>query len=258
MVQGISWAARRRAIVIIILALIVSVGVLFFHRTVLYNAPSCTDGVQNQNETGVDCGGACPYLCTEQVEKPVIQFARAVTNGGGRTDLIAYVENLNADAAVANAPYTVEMYGAEGTVVAKRSGFITLFTRSVTPLFIPGVAHGSIKIVNAFLSFNTKKMRWVKHTSVRPLLPFSNIQVTQGSVAHITATITNPSTTVYRNLKVIISVFDKNNNVIAASQTVVPVLRGLSTAPLVFTWSAPFSKTPVREDLFPILPLTGH
>lgn len=257
MIQGISWAARRRAIVIIALALIIFVGILFFHRAVFYRTPSCTDNVQNQNETGVDCGGTCPYLCTTQVDKPVVQFVRTVSNGAGRTDLIAYIENPNTNAAVSNAPYTVEMYGTEGTVIAKRTGFITLSPHSITPIFIPGVVYNSEKIANTFLTFNTKKMRWVEHASKRPLLPFSNIQVTQGATTHITATITNPSTVVYRNLKVIISVFNKNNNIVAASQTVVPVLQSLGTAPLVFTWSSPFSETPVREDLFPILPLTG-
>lgn len=257
MTQGISWAARRRAIAIIILALIVSVGILFFNRTVFYNAPSCVDGTQNQNETGVDCGGTCPYLCTAQVDKPVVQFVRTVSNGAGRTDLIAYIENPNIDAAVSHAPYTVDIYGTEGTVIAKRTGFITLSSHSITPIFIPGVVYNSEKIANTFLTFNTKKMHWVKLSSPRQLLPFSNIQVTQGATTHITATITNPSAIVYRNLKVIISVFNKNNNIIAASQTVVPVLQSLGTAPLVFTWSSPFSETPVREDLFPILPLAG-
>ncbi len=258
MVQDISWATRRRSIVIIILAFIVAIGIFSFHRTVLYTAPSCIDGIQNQNETGVDCGGVCPHLCTAQVEQPVIQFVRAISNGGGRTDIIAYVENPNADAGVSNAPYTIDMYGQEGTVINTYSGVVTLSAHTVTPIYIPGVAHGPVKIVNAFLSFNTKKMHWVKTVSASTLLPFSNIRVTQGSVPHITATITNPSTNVYRNLKVIISVFDSNDNIIAVSQTVVPVLQGLGTAQLVFTWGGPFSSTPVREDLFSILPLNGQ
>lgn len=255
MAQSISWAARRRAIVIIILAFVVAIFAFSFHRTVLYNAPSCTDGVQNQNETGIDCGGTCPYLCTAQVEQPVVQFVRAISNGGGRTDIIAYVENSNTSSAVSRAPYVIDMYGQEGTVIATHSGFVTLFPHTITPIFIPGVAHGSIKIVNAFLTFNTKEMHWVKRTTAQPSLPFSNIRVTQGTVPHITATITNPSTIVYRNLKVIISVFDRNDNIIAVSQTVVPVLRGLGTAPIVFTWGGPFSSVPVREDFFSILPL---
>ena len=27
--------------------------------------PSCTDGIQNQGETGIDCGGPCPNPCTD-------------------------------------------------------------------------------------------------------------------------------------------------------------------------------------------------
>ena len=29
----------------------------------IVSAPRCTDGVQNGNETGVDCGGSCPLKC---------------------------------------------------------------------------------------------------------------------------------------------------------------------------------------------------
>jgi len=34
-------------------------------------APSCTDGIQNGNETGVDCGGSCPNVCLLQINLPV-------------------------------------------------------------------------------------------------------------------------------------------------------------------------------------------
>ncbi len=256
MAQGISWATRRRTIVIIILASIVAISILFFQRSVLYSAPSCTDGIQNQNETGVDCGGTCPSLCTAQVKQPIVQFVHAIPNGGGRTDIIAYVENPNPSAAISNAPYTIDMYGQEGTVITTHSGLVTLYPHAVTPIFIPGVEYGPNKITNAFLTFNTKKMRWIKDTTSQQLLPFSNIRVTQGQAPHITATITNPSTTVYRNLKVVISVFDSSNNIIAVSQTIVPVLQGLGTAPLVFTWASSFKDVPVREDLFPILAIS--
>lgn len=257
MSQGISWAARRRAIVIIILAIFVSAGILFLHRTITYRAQTCTDGIKDQNETGIDCGGVCTYLCPSQIQQPVVQFVRAIPNGGGRTDIIAYVENPNSSSAVSNAPYTIDMYGQEGTVIATRSGLVTLAPHVITPIYIPGVAYGPVKIVNAFLSFDTNKMHWFKRTTPRQLLPFSNIRVTQGTVPHINATITNPSTTIYRNLKVVISVFDSSNNIIAVSQTIVPELYGLGAAPLTFTWSSPFSKPPVREDLFYIVALDG-
>jgi hypothetical protein len=35
------------------------------------SCPTCSDGIQNQNEEGADCGGPCPVKCP--IEKPLIQ-----------------------------------------------------------------------------------------------------------------------------------------------------------------------------------------
>ena len=42
-------------------------------------APSCTDGIQNGTETGVDCGGSCPNVCLLQINLPVT-FEGTTTN----------------------------------------------------------------------------------------------------------------------------------------------------------------------------------
>jgi hypothetical protein len=34
-------------------------------------APTCTDGIQNGDETGIDCGGSCPNVCLAQINLPV-------------------------------------------------------------------------------------------------------------------------------------------------------------------------------------------
>lgn len=52
-------------------------------------APSCTDGIKNGDETGVDCGGSCPNVCLAQINLPVTFEGNtvnyAVTDFGGNT-----------------------------------------------------------------------------------------------------------------------------------------------------------------------------
>lgn len=255
MQNRISWAARRRAIAIVIFAIVIFIGIVFFKHTFFYNAPSCVDGIQNQNETGIDCGGTCPYLCVAQVKQPIVQFVHAFSNGTGRIDVIAYIENPNIDAAIVNTPYTIDLY-EKGNKSISKTGLVTLRPHTITPIFIPNFSYTNQKIINVFLTFTAKKPHWFTVQKKIPILPFSNIQVTQGEIPHINATITNTTTTIFNNLKVIIVVFGSNNNVITASQTVVPTLDALGKAPLVFTWNKQFSNTPIREDLFPILPIS--
>ena len=40
-----------------------SVTALGWLASISCNTPSCTDGIQNQGETGIDCGGPCPTAC---------------------------------------------------------------------------------------------------------------------------------------------------------------------------------------------------
>lgn len=42
-----------------------------FYNTFLKPAPSCKDGVQNQNEEGIDCGGVCATICLPADLQPI-------------------------------------------------------------------------------------------------------------------------------------------------------------------------------------------
>ena len=105
-----TWAGKRKLIIIGVLVLVVIIlagagGYFFFHK-----APSCIDGIQNQNEEGIDCGGSCTYLCTASEAEPSVRFARTFSPLPGRTDVIAYVDNPNTNAAAKQAPYKIELY----------------------------------------------------------------------------------------------------------------------------------------------------
>ncbi len=257
--RGLSWADRRRAIVLLILAAI-GLSLLFFtYHTAFYRAPSCTDGIQNQGEAGIDCGGPCQYLCSTHVQPPTAQFVRPLANGGNRTDIIAYIDNPNPAAAAAGATYSVQLYGTDGALLAQKSGTVDLPPHSTVPVFMPNFYNGAGQAANAFITFDQASLKWFLSTTSPQTLPVSNIQVAAStSTPNVTATITNPTALPFYNVRVVVVVLgasSSSNNVIAASQTVVPSIPAQGTAPLTFTWSVPFAGTPVREEIFPIVPL---
>ncbi len=256
----LSWAGRRRAVVFLVLGIIASLSIVLVYHVTVYRAPSCTDGIQNQNETGIDCGGSCTYLCTAQVLPPLARFVRPIENGVGRTDIVAYVDNSNATAALRNASYTIQLYGKDNTILSQKNGTVDLPPHSAVPVFIPDFYNGPKKPVNAFLTFKQSSLKWFTSTTSPQTLPISDIKVASTDTPHITATVTNPTATPLYNVKIIIVVLGasgSSDNVIAASQTVVPLIPAQGTAPLIFTWNAPFSGAPVREEILPVLPLAG-
>src|SRR3989344_2953978 len=111
-----TWAGERRLIVLSILGAILVAFIVIILIATFYKSPTCTDGVRNQNEQGIDCGGSCSYLCTANEEPPTVLFTKAIPSGVGRLDVVALVENKNATAAAKDVPTP-----SPSTVSANRS-----------------------------------------------------------------------------------------------------------------------------------------
>ena len=84
---------------------------------------TCSDGVQNQKETGVDCGGTCT-ACKENVvgENLVIEEVAFVPAGSGRYDVLGKIYNPNDTAGASSFQYVFELKDASGKVLATRPG----------------------------------------------------------------------------------------------------------------------------------------
>jgi hypothetical protein len=223
----------------------------------LYEAPSCGDGVRNQGETGVDCGGSCPYLCTADERAPVVLFTQALSNGDGRTDVIALVQNSNALAGARNVPYTITLYGAGKSFIQKVNGVLDLPPGGTVPVFIAGISSGHANVIRAFLDIDSSVPRWVamdRDPSIRPTV--SNILITgTTSAPRIDAVLTNPSVIDLENVQVVAFVRNVLGDVIAASKTIVPSLPGGGQVTATFTWNTPFRDIPTTIEARPIVPL---
>lgn len=248
-----TWAERRRFMIIGTAAAIAVVLVAALLFSVLYDAPSCMDRKQNQGEEGTDCGGPCSHLCSALVDAPRVSFARAFSTTSGRTDVISYVENRNQEAEAKNARYTVELFSEAGLQLAKREGMIDLPARSVVPVFVPGMYMGPIPVARAFVTFN-ESITWTPAKEGRTLLKVADALFTQGAEPRVTATLENPSATAFYNVRVVVIAFDAEGSALAASQTVVREVPAQGSAPAVFTWTAPFGD-PIRIEVLPVLPL---
>jgi len=250
-----SWASRRQWLIISIIAAVVIALVAVTLIATFYKAPSCTDHAQNQGETGIDCGGPCPYLCSVDQIEPSAEFVRQLSPAPGRTDVVAYIDNKNADAAAKDAPFTITLYGPDNIVVAKKSGDVDLPAKSRVPLFVPNFYSGYQSVARAFIQFSTTSIAWYHETEAPTILPVSNVLLSGTDAPRITADVSNPTALPLLSIPVIATVFDADNNVIAASRTVLEQIPPMGSAPAVFTWNAPFSVSPAREEVIPLAPL---
>ena len=252
-----SWAGRRRLIILIIVGAVVVAFLATLFISTLYKAPSCSDGVQNQGEAGIDCGGPCYYRCTDEEQQPTTLFTKAVQNGEGRTDVIAEVENQNPDAAAKNVPYTITLYGPNQVVINQVSGTLDLPPSASVPLFMPGVSSGSQPVADAFLEIATSSYQWFSMPTDTRIVPTVSTPRLGGTAfaPRVEAVLTNPSVTPLSNVRAIVFVHDSTGDIIAASATVVASIPGQGTVPVTFTWNAPFSGVPALIEVIPVIPL---
>lgn len=252
-----SWAAGRRLTIAIIVGAVVVAFLTVVLILVLYKTPSCTDGVQNQNEAGIDCGGPCAYLCTAQMQEPTVLFTQVLDNGAGRTDVIAMVQNKNAIAAAKNVPYHITLYGAGNMFLQSIAGTIDLPPSAHMPVYVTGVAYGNQKVTSAFLEIDASAPQWFT-MPVDPRIVPTVLSVTRTGSAispRVEATLVNPSVITLVNVKLVALVKNVRAGVIAVSQTVAQTIPAQGQATVMFTWSGAFTGVPTSIEVVPIIPL---
>ena len=251
------WAAKRRLIISIIGGSVVAAFLIIILISALYKTPTCTDGKQNQGEVGVDCGGPCTYLCTAQVQPPSILFTNVLDNGARRSDVIAVVENKNATAAAKNVPYRITLYNVGRVLLQEINGVIDLPPGARVPVYIPGIVSKEQKVTSAFLTIDPSAAQWFSMATDSRVLPTvsSIVNNSTATLVRIDAVLVNSDVSPLSNVQAVILVYDSKKNVIAASQTVVPIILPQGQATATFTWNESFTNVPATMEVIPIIPL---
>jgi len=248
-----SWAAQKRAQYIGTLIVVVGIvggGVLFF---VVRDKPTCTDGIQNGTEEGVDCGGECQAICPFAATAPVIQWTRFFEQAPGVYSVVALIENPNSKASAMAVPYEFSLRDENNVLIYERKGQVNLLARQRIPIFESGLVTGNRIPRRAAFSF-TKSPEWVTDTPQDiPLRISQENLVTGDTEQRLSARVRNTELAALSDVRIVALLFSADGNAVAASQTVIDFLPGSGEKDIVFSWQAPFAETIVKIDLVPVL-----
>lgn len=131
-----------------------------FYFRYLKPAPSCFDGVQNQNEEGVDCGGPC-IACFLRTIKPLTLADRILVlhPDASHASFLTQISNPNFDYAAKSFSYSFELLDAKGGVVQTFSGNSFIYGGEVKYILVPNLPLPSAKYVDVDLK--TSGENWV-------------------------------------------------------------------------------------------------
>lgn len=227
----------------------ISLIIFLVYRTMTATPPTCFDTIQNQDETGVDCGGVC-VACDIKDLSPlaVIGSARIFSVPTLNKQAVLFeVQNPNSTYHAAQFTYTLTVTDKTGATVESWSGTDTLFAGEHRFMFDSRVITPARTIGNIAVTLSDPQ--WELATErVPPSLSLSDIQTATSSGLGVSGVIKNASTFSAPNVKLIAILRTKSGIELFASQVILTSVPGFASS--TFTIPLP-SDTTLIDNLDP-------
>jgi len=121
----------------IILIILVFVAILFWSEQV---DMTCFDGIQNQKEENIDCGGPCEKSCEPLQQKKInVLDASYVLISGDAYNLIGLISNDNPNYGSGSVEYKFNVFSDSGNLIKTISSYTYILSNQIKYVVLPGV-----------------------------------------------------------------------------------------------------------------------
>jgi hypothetical protein len=236
--MALSWSGRRQILYSAVAALVALVLLVVLWEALFAAAPTCFDQKQDGDEAGIDCGGSCSLLCTNQAAPPHVVWARSFEVSPGVYNAVAYIQNLNvgAQAGAHKVRYSFGLRDDRNVLVKQQDGVVDIPPVSVVPIVATGIYVGNRSVSKTDFNFDeNQNLAWTKIQNPPPLLRVAQV-VANADYSRLSATIPNDSVKDLYNVTVVTILYDAQNTAVAVSKSTIPLLRRRSSEQVTFTW----------------------
>lgn len=210
--------------------------------------PTCFDTRQNQNETGVDCGGVCISCALKYPKALEVVSKKILPVAASRSDVLVQIKNPNLTVGAGVIEYHIALRGHVNELLEERDGTTFVYPGKLKYVYESGFGVGAtnvssieFKVINA--EFLPEEQFYFKD------LIASNVRLEkQGGSFRIIGTARNNGDLTLDELYVTGLVFDHNKrNVVAVSKTLLRTILGREQR---------FFEISFPESLLQFVPLT--
>lgn len=215
-------------------------------------APTCTDGIQNQGEEGVDCGGVCGKSCPVSLLPLATPSAQIIKYDNDGSDVVVRIDNPNAIYGASLVPYVLTVTDASGATLTTRRG--TTFANPLEPHYLVfpliGLAGAPAR---ADLQLDTTGVQWAalatqEGSSVEFAVRQDQLLPTASSLRY-QADIVNNSKFDFDKVEVAVLLYDQAGKVVGAGSTVLSTLTAGQLRGAIIDW--PFAiPSAIRAQAF--------
>ncbi|MBX4192592.1 hypothetical protein KW798_03880 [Candidatus Parcubacteria bacterium] len=245
--MALGWGTRRQLLYYLVGTVVLAVLLVFVYYAFIKVAPTCFDGKENATEHGIDCGGTCSLICTNEANDPTVLWSRTFQTSGNFYTAAAYIKNNNPGAGAKHVPYIFQLYDEKNLLVKAVEGVIDLPPIPVIPIVEHNINVGNRQIVRTQFSFSSGATWNTISASALPALRIGE-QKLQPGATRLDATLRNDSLDDARNVTVTAVLFDQEGVARGAVKQELERVPKKSSQPLVFTWPIPQSNI-VRAEI---------
>lgn len=242
------WSKRRQfeylgAAIAVLLA-----GVFLFLRSL--QAPvSCFDGLKNQDELGVDCGGSCSAVCQSEVSDLEVLWSQVFRVSGGVYDAAALVENPNPAIGAERLSYRFRVFDEKNVLITERIGVAYVNPSERVLIFEPRLDTGERIPRRAFIDFEEVPVWKRVPTAARTRLVIEDKRFESVPRPRVTATVVNQSVAGVPDAEAMVVLSNAEGNAFAVSRTKVGRIAGDGKKSVAFTWPEPFAESPTFIEI---------
>ena len=243
-----TWSTERKYAYFFafIVVLVILVGIPVF--LLFYKAPTCFDNVQNGNERGIDCGGSCSRLCPADFSAPRILWSYSTRVLPGVYNSLAYIQNPNNSVQAASLSYEFKIYDDQGILIARRNGTTFVPAGQKFAVFEPSIETGNRIPARTTFEF-TGTPNWVPGT-ILSKIHVLDTTLNQGDKPSAEVKVENASVDEsFSNISAFIILYDKDDNRVSFSKTVIDSLAPTEKTSIYYTWPESFAANIVRTEV---------
>lgn len=216
---------------------------------------TCFDQIQNQNETAVDCGGACSACLPPEetlLQKIDVKWAKAFRQKQGVYDLASAIENKNYTYGGGEVSYTFHVLDASGKEINVVSGTTYILPHGSRYIVRQGIALASAPVQ---ISLEVTSVSWKKipgYVSSGLSVGGKKLEFPSGSpnvFARMSGAISNVSPYDLRSIDVDMVVFDISGNPIAVNHSEMQTVQSGQKRAFTVFWPAPFAGQAQNFDI---------
>ena len=236
--------ARRivKQLVIGLIFLLILAGIGYWIYNTAKPEPTCTDGIKNQGEEEIDCGGPCSLCELVHIKEIEVLWAKAIKGQGNFYDLSAKIKNPNQNYGSGQIDYQFELYDSNNQLIAKYSD-TTFILPNQTKYLLKIKAESNLMVGEAKLSFS--QVEWQKPNDYQsPSLvvqqkEYRLLNEQDLGFAQVRALLTNKSNFDFDKVDIDILLFDQDHQLLAINTNEIRTLLAGQERDFVTTWFNP-------------------